>query len=428
MPVEAPPAPAVAPAAPAPATSHVAIPDTSKGTDSAQPPGSNLNNAFADLDKMATEPTLEVPKTPKSPAEKSGDRQRAANKPKAQPASPEIDAEADEEAATVDSPAKPADTTKPAEAGKPDKPKKPSDFLREELAKVKAERDEWKTKAEKPPAEDVEKKTLAERLAERERKLAEYENEIKFADYSKSEEYKKTYEKPFFDAYGSAQNRIKGMKVVSDDGTVRIAEAGDFDRLMKVQDEGDAANLAKELFGNAAPSVMYHRQRVIDLSDAAKGALEEFRTKGAEREKRTMEDGAAKQKRRAELWEKANKESDEKFPQWFKPVEGDEEGNALLEKGYQMAFRAFSGEAAKLPDETRVALEANVFKRAAGFGRLTHQNAKLSKELAEARAALKAYEESEPGKGEGDGSPKAATPRDDTMEGALERLGARAGI
>lgn len=422
---EAPPAPAAAPAAPAPATSHVAIPDTSKGTDSAQPPGSNLNNAFADLDKFATEPTLDVPKTPKSPAEKSGDRQRAAARTKLEPTKPAPPAEGAEEEAE---PAKAEEPAKPADTGKPDKAKKPSDFLREELAKVKAERDEWKTKAEKPPAEDLEKKTLAERLAEREKQVAEYENEIKFADYSKSEEYKKTYEKPFFDAYGSAQNRINGMKVVGDDGTVRTAETADFDRLMKVQDEGDAATLAKELFGNAAPSVMYHRQRVIELSEAAKGALEEFRTKGAEREKQSNEQRETQHKRMAELWEKSNKESDEKFPQWFKPVEGDEEGNALLEKGYQMAFRAFNGEAAKMSPEARVALEANVFKRAAGFGRLTHQNAKLGKELAEARAALKAYEESEPGKGEGDGSPKAATPRDDTMEGALERLGARAGL
>lgn len=424
MPVEAPPAPAAAPAAPAPApsTSHVAIPDASKGTDSQQPPGSNLNNAFADLDKFASEPTAEAPTIPKSPAAKSGDRQRAAARTKLEPTKP---APPSEEAEDVE-PAKAEETPKPADTAKPDKSKKPSDFLREELAKVKAERDEWKTKAEKPPAEDVEKKTLAERLAEREKQVAEYENEIKFADYSKSEEYKKTYEKPFFDAYGSAQNRIKGMKVVGDDGTVRTAEAADFDKLMRVQDEGDAATLAKELFGNAAPSVMYHRQRVIELSDAAKGALEEFRTKGAEREKQTGEQRAVQQKKLGELWEKMNKEADEKFPNWFKPVEGDDEGNALLEKGTQLAIRAFNG--TNLSPEERVGLESTVFKRAAGFGRLTHQNAKLSKELAEARAALKAYEESEPGKGEGDGSPKAATPRDDTMEGALERLGQRAGV
>lgn len=415
--LEAPPAPAVAPAAPGP--SSVPIPDTGRGSSEATPPGSNLNNAFADLDRMGAVPSAEPAATPKSPAARSGDKQRAAAAPKKAPAEEPVVPEEPLEPAAADAP-KP-DGTKPADKA----PAKgnPVSQMRERIAALEKERDEWKGKAEKPP-EDIEKKTMSERLAEREKRLAEVEQEIKFADYSKSEEYKKEFEKPFFDAYASAQGRIKGMKVVTDDGTVRTAEAGDFDKLMRVQDEREATILAKELFGEAAPMVIYHRQRVIELSDAAKGALEEFRTRGVEREKQSSEQSAAQQKRLGELWEKANREADEKFPHWFKPVEGDEEGNALLEKGTQLAIRAFNGQ--KLSPEERVGIEATVFKRAAGFGRLTHQNAKLVKELAEARAALKAYEDSEPGKGEGDGKPGAAAPRDDTMEGALSRLGSMA--
>ena len=97
-----------------------------------------------------------------------------------------------------------------------------------------------------------------------------------------------------------------------------------------------------------------------------------------------------------------NAEAAEKYPDWFKEKEGDEKGNELLRKGYELVDKVFLG-SADVPPEELVAQHSAIRNRAAAFGRLAHQLRTANSRVAELEKELESYKDSEP-KG-GDGAP-----------------------
>ena len=313
-------------------------------------------------------------------------------------------------------PEKPQD--KPQE---PDPEKMAPKQLREAYAGIKAkmatiekERDEFKAKATRP-AEDPEKKTLAERVSEYEKKLAAKEEELRYSDYSRSDEYKEKYEKPYVDAYMSARNRVSALKIVErkDPETeaiiqpARMATAEDFDALMKIFDDDAAAEWATEKFGTKAPTVLYHRERVHELNAARNASIEEYRKNGSEREKQRQEQLNNFQKQFNAAVETANTEAAEKYPRWFKPDENDPKGNALLESGDHLVARVMAngapvkdGDKPMSHEELARAVSA-VRNKARAFDRIAHREAAAQKRIKELESKLAEYEASEPGPGDG---------------------------
>ena len=142
---------------------------------------------------------------------------------------------------------------------------------------------------------------------------------------------------------------------------------------------GKAHELAQERFGDLAPEVMAHRKEIRKLFDEQAAALDDARKAGAEREKTQTE----KQQREygevskeiKETWSKANDEvtTDPNYGKFFTPVDGDEQGNQRLAKGFELADRAFSENplAPGLTTEQRQAIvkrHAAVRNRCAAFG------------------------------------------------------------
>jgi len=245
---------------------------------------SGHEEAFGALDAMAKE----FPSTADVPPPRLGDRPRGADgkflKPGEKP--PEKTPEKKPDAKS-DSKADSKAETKATEIDF-EKPPEKAGELRKHYDALKVKHRELETKhaelqkSATAPKEWPEKKTYEEKLAEREKvladhakRVADYENELRFVRYEKSEEYRTKYEKPFTDAFLAGRDRASKLKIVErktdadpstgQEGRViqqsRQGKAEDFDEIMRIADDDMAAERAMELYGPAkAPLILYHRR------------------------------------------------------------------------------------------------------------------------------------------------------------------------
>ncbi len=424
--------PAEAPAAPTPAAPVSAPAPPMRGD------GPNMAAAMASFDKLAREPSSSpavVPDHPSDTARKKNEANKTAPKTASQDPKPKLDAGAGTEGGTdrandtdpsskVEDVAENADAGTVPKSGEPQKPKKHFDFLREELAKQKARAEAYEKEltALKAPKEDPEKKELSEKLTAAEKRAQEREDELRFANYERSEEYQSKYFKPYVEAFNTARQKITELDVVEikredpNTGEERILQAGraaipeDFDRIAMMPDGREARKLAKQLFGEDYTIAMAHREKVMELNSSRQNALNEQRTRGAEREKAQLEQRTKAQteaaKQREQLWSAANKEFAEKHKDWFEPIEGDEIGNKMLTSDMAVTDALF-GDVSHLPLEKVIKLHSEMRNRAAAAGRLEHLLKQTRKQLAEATEKLKGFEGSEPKEGEGVAAPTA---------------------
>ncbi len=291
------------------------------------------------------------------------------------------------------------DATEESTNGKP----LPAPELRKAYQDLKTKHAQLQSEYEtfkKTPRDDPERKTLAEKLQAAEKHRNQLDEELKHAAYERSDEFKKTYHDPFVNAYQMASEVTAQLEVTDAEGNVRAGTAQDFDTLMQIPNAGQAKKWAEEMFGTTGAAIlMNQRMEVVKVARAREAALQEARKMGAEREKSRLEASTAQQRALAEKWSSLNNEASEKYPQWFKEVEGDDKGNELLKKGYELADAAFNG--ANLSPEKMVELHSAIRNRAAAFGRVAYQNKQQAKRISELEAKLKEYESSEPGPGEG---------------------------
>lgn len=341
-------------------------------------------------------------------------------------------------AATDDAPApdatKPADAPKPARATKPDEapkpaatdpnaPAKPTDPVEPDRGKAKPDKsfwqayDSWKSRAIKAeeelskaasaPLAEGERKSLEERVTKAESRAKELEDHIRFVDYSKSEEFKSKYEQPYVSAWKRAMSDISEITVKDPQtGEQRQADPRDLQVLLNMS-LGDARALANDMFGDFANDVMNYRKEIKSLFDAQTLALDEARKNGETRQKelteRTSQQLSAMQAEIKSTWERENQAAlaNKDHGEFFKPIDGNEEVNSRLKKGFEMVDRAFTLNPAdpKLTPQQRaevVRLHAAVRNRAAAYGRLVYELRDLRAKLADANKKLDGYQASSP--------------------------------
>lgn len=275
-----------------------------------------------------------------------------------------------------------------------------------------------------------------EKMAAIEKRAKELEDHIKFVDYSKSQEFTDKYQKPYEDAW---------RRWMGDLGELRIHDAATgSERGMEAQDLLELVNLplqkardrAEEVFGPFADDVMSARKEIRSLFDAQERALGDARKNASSmmeaRQKEMQAQSEALSKEITEIWKSSNSQvlEDATYGKYFKPTEGDDEGNKRLAKGYEMADEAFSVSPLdpKLTPEQRakiVRLHSAVRNRSAAFGRLTHLNQQLESKIAELTAELNRYRSAEPGAGApkpSEPAPGTQTSAKDSVFGALHKL------
>lgn len=361
-------------------------------------PGSAMSRMRAELAKRAKPqgPTEPEPATPPV----------TSAKPDEKPAKDDANVAKDDSKPATDAPPEGA---APASGEKPAKTKvNPWKLVDEYKAKTASlEKELVETKGRILPEAD--RKALEESRNSMQKRVDELEKEIAFVNYSKSREFQDKYQKPYEEAWNRAMNELKELTIVEGPEGAQTSRAVTPQDLLELVNLplGKARELANAVFGDFADDVMAHRKEIRNLFDAQNTALEQARTNGAERMKQAMSQIKAAQEQMSksvmETWTKENEAAlaHEKHGKFFKPVEGDEEGNQRLAKGYQLVDRAFAENPMdpRLKPEQRAEIvrrHAAVRHRAAAFGRLVYYNSRLEQRVAELDKELAQYRGSTP--------------------------------
>jgi len=284
---------------------------------------------------------------------------------------------------------------------------------------------------EKQVMPEEERTKTFERLTKTEQRAKELEDEIRHVNYVKSAEFKQKYEEPFVASVGAAMKELQGLSFSDDKG---VAKSFDVNVLMELVNMPlhQARALSNNLFGDLANDVMNHRTEIRKNLDAQAAAIETAKKTGAEREtqqreqfKQYMAQAGSFAK---EHFNKFKQEilNDPNHGEFFKPKEGDDEWNTRLEKGYEMADKAFSVNVldTRLTPEQRkeaVKLQAAVYNQAAAWRPMRLHISRLTKERDALRDELGKYKATTPAAG---GQAPQATPNApiNGKEGLFQRL------
>lgn len=262
---------------------------------------------------------------------------------------------------------------------------------------------------EKQVLPEAERTATTERLTKAEQRAKELEDEMRYVNYTKSSEFKEKYEVPFQRSVGSAMKELQGLSFQDDKG---VAKQFDVNVLMELVNLPlhQARAISNNLFGDLSNDVMNHRNEIRKNLDEQAAAIETAKKTGAEREAQQREQLKSFYSqvgtKAKEWWEGFNQEV-QKHPEhgeFVKPKEGNEEWNAALEKGFEMAKKAFSVNVTdhRLTPEQRkeaVKLQSALYNKAAAYGPMRIEIKALRKALAERESELGKYKSTTPAAG-----------------------------
>jgi hypothetical protein len=323
----------------------------------------------------------------------------------------------------------------PAKAPEPAKPEPASlKQFREQYEMTKKERDDFAAKVaelERAKSEGTRKeveeatKALKAEMDSIRKNAEELDTEVRYLNYTRSGEYKQKYETPLREAWQTALGDIEGIRVTDEDGTERDANHQDIMALLNVP-VAKAAIIAQETFGPAAPEIMAHRRRLIELTQARDKSIAEWKEKGAQREVEKSKQLESRQTRSRDLFESQFADYEKTHAQLFGREEGDEDGNKLLDESDRLVRIALKGEGidADMGYDDKVDLitkaQAQVALRARAYGRERLRVIRLQQKVAELEKKVGKVRSSEPGQGEGTSTATRVSPKN--AEDAIDEL------
>jgi hypothetical protein len=263
---------------------------------------------------------------------------------------------------------------------------------------------------------EQERTVLTENMAKLKARNEELENSIRFKDYEQSEEFKTKYHAPYEQEVRRALSLLNKIPVIdAATGQQRAANEQDLFALMAL-DPVAQQQKAEELFGPLAGRVVAHAEKVTEIMQTRQQALDDAKTKGAERETLLKTEQGNQLKMLANEI-KTNFEqiqaavlADPVVSPYFKPREVPEgkqptpeekEWNDALTKGFS-EFDKWSRrnprEAGLTPEQRREIVKQHVSLRnmAAGWRPLRRENTALKVKLAKLEKDLAKYEQSSP--------------------------------
>ncbi len=374
--------------------------------------------------------------------------------PKAQPKVPQKPAPAKPPAPA---PPKAAVPAKPAASEKPIDPAKPAEIPKPVVAEVKpavtettqkpssgwqrfheAEKEiktlksqlEAKEKASAISDDHPEIVRMRNEVAAREKRLSEVEDHLRYKDYEASREFQEQYHQPYLRTAETATQRAVQMKVTDESGATRNLTPQEFWAVVHIDDADAAINAAEKLFGEGSAKanfIIERRNEILQAHQRAEMAKADFKKTAKERTQREQDEFNRLSIDRATRFKQLMNEGIEKEPELFKPLEGDDEGNAMLEKGYSLVDRVFKGGApekeggAPMSPEEMIAAHAEIRNKAAAFPRLAHKYAAMKTRMAELEQELADYRASGPEAGQVKGDDGKGT-EEDSWETKLGRL------
>ena len=295
---------------------------------------------------------------------------------------------------------------------------------RDDLASKVAELERARSEGTKKEIEEATKALKAEMDSIR-KNAEELDTEVRYLNYTRSGEYKQKYEAPLREAWQTALGDIEGIRVTDADGTERDASHEDIMAILNVP-VAKAAIIAQEMFGAAAPEIMAHRRRILELTQARDKSIAEWKEKGSQREVEQKKQLESRQSRSRELFDSQFTDFERSHNQLFGREDGDEEGNKLLDESDRLIKIALKGEGidADMGYDDKVDLitkaQAQVALRARAYGRERLRVIRLQQKVAELEKKVGKVRSSEPGQGEGTSTATRVAPRN--AEDAIDEL------
>jgi hypothetical protein len=383
------------------------------GKESAVTP-QGLDSIFSELDTMETEATTPRPgpkkteKTVEKPVEKTIEQK------------PIDQQKADAEKAALDTQQKPGEEAKPVRAAELRTAYEKSKVTLKERDATIQQLTAKIQNLEARPAEDPEKKAVTEKLTAAEKRLAEYEQHLALVDYQKSSDFQTKFWKPYESAMGNAIRDLEDVTYETNEGDKKPVTSETITWLAS-QKPAAAALAAKNMFGDLAAFVTQRIDRIRETAQAMSGAVEEHKKFAGEHQKNFQQQVLQHQQKIHTAYSSETKSWQEKLPNWFKPRDGDTEGNALLAKGYELVDQAFSGNG-NLTPEARAQVHAQVALKAAAAPRLALDLKRAKSKIKELQAIVDDYETSEPAAGAGSKTRQAAGGNGDMLGDALNEI------
>lgn len=268
-------------------------------------------------------------------------------------------------------------------------------------------------------------------VAAREKRLSEVEDHLRYRDYEASREFQEQYHQPYLRTAETATQRAVQMRVTdAETGAVRNLTPQEFWNIVHIDDADAAINAAEKLFGEGSAKanfVIERRNEVLQAHQRAEMAKSDFKKNAKERAQKEQDEFHRLGMERATKFKQLMSEGIEKEPELYKPLEGDAEGNDLLEKGFNFVDRVFKGGAPEkegerpmTPDEM-ISAHAQIRNQAAAFPRLAHKYAAMKTRMAELEQELSDYRQSSPPEGEVQGD-KGGARESDSWESKLDRM------
>lgn len=284
----------------------------------------------------------------------------------------------------------------------------------EKKARATAEQEVQRLKTSVVP--EQERTAIMERVTKAEARAKELEDHIRFVSYEKSTEFKDQYQAPYEAAWQRATKELSEIAITDPiSNQQRAVTSQDILELVNMP-LGKAREVADEVFGKFADDAMAHRKEIRGLFEKQNQALDDAKKNGGERERQRKEQSQKQSGEVSTFVQSAWKEANDSFladpvnGEYFKPKEikegeqptpDEKEWNDALERGYKLVDEAWKANATApglTPEQRKEIIKKNaaVRHRAAAFGPLKRENARMKKSMAALEKELSQYSESTP--------------------------------
>ena len=248
--------------------------------------------------------------------------------------------------------------------------------------------------------------------------------ELYSRDFRESPEFKEKYAKRAEKVFANIKSEIQSIQI-GEEGSQRPATMADFAKIQALgNSQVEQRRAAKAMFGDDADVVIAAARELKSIEDAANEEIDAKRN-GFQTER---EKSQAALSQEVEVGTKAYETYDrlltEKFPQYFAPIEGNDEYNKALEEGLKYVD-SNSAEFSQKTPEQRAQSAAMMRRWAAAFPALRLKSKQDAAKISELEATIAKLTGGDPGNGGdggGGGGGAESTGGTDAMTEEIERL------
>lgn len=310
-----------------------------------------------------------------------------------------------------------------APAAKPAAPTSAPKELRTELERVKGElsaatasRAELERRIADAEARGKDTAALTAQLESEKQERLKLLAELRAIKQEASPEFKAKFDKPFEDASAMAEQDIKSMQVLGEDGMpVRQGTFNDLKQLWLTYKESPAAGIAqaRKMFGDDHQIVTDHLKELRRLDYTRTQALAEERKNFQANQEKENADAITQREQIGTLWKQTNQELADTVDEYHDAPD-DKELIDLRRKGYEL----YDAKPATM--QQRVLRDAHVRQIVAAFGPMKLKLIRAEQQLAERDAKIAELEGTKPSGGKRTGGDRT-TASEETWEEATRK-------